>query len=511
MIESSDIVLQAQGISKSFPGVQALDGVSITLRSGRLTALLGENGAGKSTLMNIIAGVFPADAGEVRLAGKLVRFSRPREARDAGIAMIYQELNLVPNLTIAENIFLGREPLNRLGFIDSERVNRETEDLLDQLELAVDPRTPLSRLRVGQQQIVEIAKAISSNARVLIMDEPTSAITEHEIEVLFSIVEKLKRQGVAIAYITHKLEELSRIGDDAVVMRDGKLVGAGSLEDLSRDDIVTMMVGREMKARRDRTGVTGGSEVLRVENLSLSHPDRPGDFLIRDVSLSAHRGEVLGIFGLMGAGRTELLETIFGLHPRNSSGDVFVNGRPTVIASPAQAIGLGLALAPEDRKNEGLVLGMSVVENASLACLPRFVRHGFLDETAERRLVEESISRFRVKTPSIRQTIRNLSGGNQQKVILSKWLATEPLVLLLDEPTRGIDVNAKEEIYSLIHELGESGLAVIVVSSELPEILAIADRVMVMCEGRKTAEFDRAEANEASMMKAALPRAAANA
>ena len=337
------------------------------------------------------------------------------------------------------------------------------------------------------------------------MDEPTSAITEHEIEVLFGIVEKLKAQGVAIAYITHKLEELTRIGDDAVVMRDGKLIGAGPLADLSRDQIVHMMVGREMKERADRAQVKAGPEVLRVENLSLAHPDRVGDFLLRDIGLHAHRGEVLGIFGLMGAGRTELLETLFGMHPRNSTGTFFVNGEEVTISSPVEAIELGLALAPEDRKSEGLVLGMSVAENTSLGCLPRFERRGVVDEAAEREMVEEAVARFRVKTPSINQIVRNLSGGNQQKVILGKWLATEPTILLLDEPTRGIDVNAKEEIYSLIHELSESGLAVVVVSSELPEILALADRVMVLCEGRKTAEFGRAEADEESIMQAALP------
>lgn len=506
MTALDDIALTVQGISKSFPGVRALHDVSLTLRRGRLTALLGENGAGKSTLMNIIAGVFPADSGEVKLGGEVVHFANPRQAREAGISMIFQELNLAGNLTVAENIFLGREPVNRFGFIDDAKMNREAAKLLEQLDLAVAPTTPLSQLRVGQQQIVEIAKALSTKARVLIMDEPTSAITQHEIEVLFGIVGKLKKQGVAIAYITHKLEELTRIGDNAVVMRDGKLIGAGPLQDLTRDQIVRMMVGRTMKVRPPRTGATLGAEVLRVENVSLAHPDRPGDFLLRDVSLKVHRGEVLGIFGLMGAGRTELLETIFGLHPRAATGASFVEGQPVQISAPVDAIAHGLALAPEDRKREGIVLGMSVTENASLASLARFERRGFINEKAEREMVEASVARFRVKTPSIKQIIRNLSGGNQQKVILGKWLATEPSVLLLDEPTRGIDVNAKEEIYTLIHELSASGLAVIVVSSELPEILALSDRVMVLCEGRKTADLPRAEANEESLMQAALPQ-----
>jgi len=510
MTSHGDVVLQAEGISKSFPGVQALDDVSITLRSGRLTALLGENGAGKSTLMNVLAGVYAPDEGEVQLAGEPVSFSSPREARDAGIAMIYQELNLVSNLTVAENIFLGREPLNRFGGIDFAKMNNESAKLLVQLDLDVEPTTPLGRLRVGQQQVVEIAKAISCNARVLIMDEPTSAITQHEIEILFGIVEKLKKQGVAIAYITHKLEELTRIGDDAVVMRDGKIVGTAPLQDLSRDEIVHMMIGREKRTTVQRESAAAGAEELRVEGLSLVHPERPGDFLLNDIRFSAYRGEVLGIFGLMGAGRTELLETIFGLHPRGSSGDVFVSSQLVTIDSPARAIALGLALAPEDRKRDGVVLGMSVAENTSLACLQRFERGGFIDEAKEQRMVEDSVKRFRVKTPTIKETVRNLSGGNQQKVILGKWLATDPSVLLLDEPTRGIDVNAKEEIYSLINELSESGLTVIVVSSELPEILAIADRIVVMCEGRKTAEFSRAEANEENIMQAALPQAMAS-
>jgi len=508
MSVSGDIILEATGISKSFPGVKALDDVSLTLRRGRLTALLGENGAGKSTLMNIIAGVLAPDAGEVRLAGEVVQFSNPREALDVGIAMIFQELNLVGNLTVAENIFLGREPLDRLGFIDTQKMNREAADLLKQLDLSVAPTTPLDNLRVGQQQIVEIAKAISHDVRVLIMDEPTSAITEHEIEVLFEIIAKLKRQGVAIAYITHKLEELARIGDDAVVMRDGQLIKAADLKDLDHDSIVQMMVGRETKDLQGERVAAPGAEALRVENLSLAHPERPDEALLSDINLSVRRGEVLGIFGLMGAGRTELLETIFGLHFDSSAGHVFIDGGSVSITSPADAIALGLALAPEDRRREGLVLEMNVAENASLACLARLVRFGFVDEAAERLLVREAVERFRVKTPSQQQRIRNLSGGNQQKVILGKWVATQPLVLLLDEPTRGIDVNAKGEIYSLINQLASDGLAVVVVSSELPEILLLSDRVAVLCEGRKTAEFSRAEANQESIMKAALPKTA---
>jgi ribose transport system ATP-binding protein len=506
MTPSSDIVLEARGISKAFPGVKALDGVSLTLRRGRLTALLGENGAGKSTLMNIIAGVFPPDEGKILLDGQEVRFANPRDAQARGIAMIFQELNLIPHLTVAENIFLGREPLNRFGLIDYAAMNRKAAALLQQLDLPVTPSTTVGGLRVGQQQVIEIARALAGDARVIIMDEPTSAITEHEIEVLFDTIADLKRKGVAIAYITHKLEELARIGDDAVVMRDGKLIGAAPLADLYHDDIVRMMVGRDLKGLYQRSAVPAGQEVLRAERISLAHSERAEDFLVHDVSFSVHRGEVLGIFGLMGAGRTELLETLFGLHSGASTGAMFVEGAPVAFCSPADAIAHGVALAPEDRKREGLVMEMSVGENASLASLGRVERFGLLDARVEQNQVEASLERFRVKTPSLRQLSRNLSGGNQQKVILAKWLAVAPKILLLDEPTRGIDVNAKKEIYGLIDELTQQGLAVVAVSSELPEILAVADRILVMCEGSQTAEFTRAEATEEKIMKAALPK-----
>lgn len=506
MTLTGDVMLEARGISKSFPGVKALDGVSLTLRSGRLTALLGENGAGKSTLMNIVAGVFPPDAGELRVAGRPVHFTSPRQARDHGIAMIFQELNLVPGLTVAENIFLGREPLRRSGLIDYAALNRRAAAWLERLDLDIPPTTPTGRLRVGQQQVVEIAKALAGEARILIMDEPTSALTERETEVLFQRVADLKRQGVAIAYITHKLDELDRIGDDAAVMRDGRLIGSAPLNELSRPDIVRMMVGRDLSEASRGTPTATDGEVLRVEQLALEHPGRPGDFLVNRVSFQVRRGEVLGIFGLMGAGRTELLECLFGLNGRACSGDVFINGRRVVLRSAADAIAVGLAMAPEDRKRDGLVLSMSVAENVSLASLNRLERFGLIRHRAEREHVHGYVQRFRVKTPSLRQRVRNLSGGNQQKVILAKWLATAPQVLLLDEPTRGIDVRAKQEIYALIGELTREGLAVVAVSSELPEILAVSDRILVLCEGRATAGFTRAEATEEKIMHAALPR-----
>jgi ribose transport system ATP-binding protein len=502
-----EVLLQASGISKSFPGVRALDGASLTVRRGRLHALLGENGAGKSTLMNILAGVFPQDDGEIRLAGQPVRFRNPREAQAAGISIIFQELNLIPHLSVAENIFLGREPRNWLGLIDYRKLNEDARKLLTQLELEVDPRTPVGRLRVGVQQVVEIAKALSFESRVIIMDEPTSAITEQEIGVLFRIIGQLKQRGVGIIYITHKLDELRQIADDVTVLRDGKLIGTAAFAELTHDDMVRMMVGRELSELFPKSTADTGDEVLRVENVSLRDPERADEFAVRDVSFSVRRGEVVGLFGLMGAGRTELLQTIFGLHPRTSTGRVAVDGRPVPIRSPQDAIAAGLALAPEDRKADGLLLEMSVAENISLACLESVTQFGLLRPARERRLVGQFVHRLAVKSPSLRQQVRNLSGGNQQKVVLLKWLATEPKVLLLDEPTRGIDINAKQEIYTLVDELARQGLGVVLVSSELPEVLAIADRILVLAEGRVTREFRRGEASEENVLCAALPTA----
>lgn len=508
--QSGDVLLEATGITKSFPGVRALDGVNLTVRRGRLNALLGENGAGKSTLMNILAGVFPPDSGALTLEGRPVSFRNTREAQEAGIAMIFQELNLVPELSIAENIFIGREPLTRFGLVDVARMNSDAAALLKELELDADPRTPVSHLRVGAQQVVEIAKAISFRARIIIMDEPTSAITEHEIGVLFRQIQRLKHSGVGLVYITHKLDELPAIADDITVFRDGKVIGACPFKEITRDGMIRMMVGRDLADLFPRSAANPGGVVLRARNICLRHPSRENDFAVRDVSFEVRRGEVLGIFGLMGAGRTELLQCLFGLHPSASSGEVEVDGRGVRLRSPSDAIAAGLALAPEDRKGEGVVLGLSVAHNTTLACLSKIERLGILQPRIEGDLVGGYVSRLRVKTPSIHQAVVNLSGGNQQKVVLAKWLATGPKVLLLDEPTRGIDINAKKEIYTLIDELAQSGLGVVMVSSELPEILRIADRILVLCEGRPSAEFSRAEATEESVVRAALPGGMSN-
>jgi ribose transport system ATP-binding protein len=499
-------LLQARGICKYFPGVRALDNVDFTVQRGSLNALLGENGAGKSTLMHILSGGMSSDEGQILLDGEPVKFRSPREAQDAGVAIIHQELNLVPDLSVAENIFLGREPRNRLRLIDYRKMTADARRLLAMLDPSIDPGLVVGRLRVGAQQIVEIAKALSFDARVIIMDEPTSAISEQEIESLFRLIQTLKHRGVGIVYITHKLKELDRSADEITVMRDGRLIASKAFRDVSHDEMIRLMVGRELTERFPKTAVSSLAEVLRVEGVSLQHAERIGEYVLRGVSFVVRSGEVVGLFGLMGAGRSELLQTIFGLHPGRSTGTVAVAGKQVRIRSPRDAIRAGIAMAPEDRKAEGLVLSMSVVENSSLSCLQRVTTFGFVRPVRERNLVSEFVRRMAIKTRSLSERVRNLSGGNQQKVVLAKWLATEPAVLLLDEPTRGIDVNAKREIYALIDELARGGMGIVVVSSEMPEILTIADRILVLAEGRVSAEFDRNVATEEKILAAALPR-----
>jgi ribose transport system ATP-binding protein len=505
MSVDSEILLSARGIDKGFPGVQALDGAQITVHRGRLNALIGENGAGKTTLMNILSGVFPADTGEILLDGQPVAFRHPREAQKAGIATIYQELNLVTHLSVAENIFLGREPLNRFGFVDFRQMHDHARQLLAMLGLGLDPRTPVARLSVGAQQVVEIAKALSFDARVIIMDEPTSAISEQEIGALFRLIQQLKLRGVGVIYITHKLDELTHIADDVTVLRDGRFIAETTYDEVNHDELVRMMVGRDVE-HPSSTPVATGTEVLQLSNLSLAHPQRTGDYAVRNISFRVHRGEIVGLFGIMGAGRTELLQTIFGLHPCMSTGQVLVDGEAVRIQSPGDAIRAGVALAPEDRKAEGLVLTMGLSENVSLPSLARLTRFGILSQKSERSLAQRFIDRLHVKTQRVNQPVASLSGGNQQKVVLSKWLATKPKVLLLDEPTRGIDINAKREIYGVISQLAQDGMGIVLVSSELPEILALADRILVLAEGRLTAEFRRGEATEENVLHAALPK-----
>jgi ribose transport system ATP-binding protein len=498
-------VLKVSNITKRFPGVTALENVCLDIEAGKVTALIGENGAGKSTLMKILSGVYQDFEGEIFFKGKSVRFSGPKDAQQNGVAIIHQELNLIPYLTITENIFLGREILTQYGTIDKNKMRRKTQELLDKLKLKVKPETRVNGLKVGQQQIVEIAKSLLIDAELIIMDEPTSAITGSEVDLLFDIIENLKSEGKAIIYVSHKLDELFRIADHYVVLRDGKSIESGAMQGVSQDQLIRKMVGRSIDIMRKNAGEKKCERLLEVKGLALKHPVRPKENLLRDISFEVCKGEIVGIFGLMGAGRTELFEAIFGLHRGNVSGEIVMCGMPLKCASPADAIAAGLALVPEDRKKDGLVLGLDVKTNISLTTLADLEQLGTLNETREVALADRYISDLQIKTPSRKQKVNNLSGGNQQKIVLAKWLATKPKLLLLDEPTRGIDINAKSEIYKLIIKLAEEGLGIIVVSSELPEILAISDRILVMAEGTLTAEFSIAKATEDAILRAAIP------
>ncbi|CAG5068977.1 Ribose import ATP-binding protein RbsA [Dyadobacter sp. CECT 9623] len=499
-------MLTAENITKRFPGVVALENVNLTLEAGKVTALIGENGAGKSTLMKILSGVYADYEGQIFWKDNLVKFNNPKEAQQHGIAIIHQELNLIPYLTITENIFLGREMLSQYGTLDKNKMRRKTQELLDRLKLKVSPETRVVNLKVGQQQIVEIAKALLTEAELIIMDEPTSAITGSEVEVLFGIIEELKAENKAIVYVSHKLDELFRIADHFVVLRDGKSVDSGKMQDIDQDQLITKMVGRKIEVMRKKLSQGATEVLLQIENLTLQHALRKNEWILKDINFEVRRGEIVGIFGLMGAGRTELLETIFGLHAARSQGTIRVEGKALSISKPAQAIAAGLALVPEDRKKDGLVLGMDVKTNICLTTLSDLENMGISSENKEAALAEKYISELKIKTPSGKQQAKNLSGGNQQKIVLAKWLATKPKLLLLDEPTRGIDIHAKSEIYKLIIQLADNGLGIIVVSSELPEILAVSDRVLVMAEGELTAEFTAAEATEDLILKAAIPQ-----
>ena len=498
-------MLVAENITKKFPGVIALDNVCLELHAGKVNAIIGENGAGKSTLMKILSGVYEDYEGKIIFKNKQVNFSNPKQAQDSGIAIIHQELNLIPYLTITENIFLGRELTTGWGTLDKMGMRSKTQLLLKKLKLDVNPDTLIYELKVGQQQVVEIAKALLVESDVIIMDEPTSAISESEVEVLFEIIEGLKKEGKAIVYISHKLDELFRISDRYIILRDGKTIEAGEMKGMDHDDIINKMVGRSINVMRKNDVAISHDKVLSVENVCLRHPVSHQEIL-KNVSLSISKGEILGIFGLMGAGRTELLETIFGVHPKLSSGNISVNNKQCFFRSPSDAINAGIALVPEDRKKDGLVLVLNVKSNISITTLESIEEFGILNDNKETALAKKYINELSIKTPSEKQVAKNLSGGNQQKIVLAKWLATKPKILMLDEPTRGIDINAKNEIYKLIIKLAEEGLGIIVVSSELQEILAISDRILVMSEGNIAAEFLVSEATENNILKAAIPK-----
>jgi D-xylose transport system ATP-binding protein len=511
----SDVVLKMEHIVKDFPGVRALDGVDFEVRAGEVLALVGENGAGKSTLMKVLSGVWPHPSyeGEIHVRGERMRFAGTREAERAGIAIIHQELNLIPELTVAENIFLDRQPRTLLGTIDWNRLFSDTSALLARLNIRdFEPMDQVKALTVGKQQIVEIAKALSLDARILIFDEPTSALTDKEVAELFRIIRDLKARGASMVYISHKMDEIKEICDRVQVLRDGKTIGESTpIASISMDEIIHRMVGRDIQSMFPKETFERGAKTIEVKNLSVAHPSLPGARKVDSVSFTAYRGEILGIAGLMGAGRSELVQAIFGAYaPRDWEGEIHLDGKRLHIRSPQDAIRHGIALITEDRKLLGLVLGQTVLANLVLPSLDQLCnRWGVVDDHKERALARENVEELRVKTPGLDVLIDTLSGGNQQKVVIAKWLNTRPEVLILDEPTRGIDIGAKVEIYKLMNRLVGSGVTVIMVSSELPEVMGMSDRILVMCEGRKVAELDRAQATKENIMHYATQGAGA--
>jgi len=485
-----------RGIQKRYPGVVALGGVDLEVTQGEVHVLLGENGAGKSTLMKILAGAVQADAGVIELNGQLVELTGPRDAQALGIAIIYQEFNLVPSLTVAENIYLGREPSALPGVIAQQQMIRNAEQLLQSLNVAIDAHAIVRSLGVAEQQMVEVAKALSIDAQILVMDEPTSALTEKEIERLFAVIRALRARGVAIIYISHRMEELFQIGDRITVLRDGKYVATRQLSEINLPELIRMMVGRALTEQFPPRVARGENrELLRVEGLTR-------DTAVQGVSFTLHRGEVLGLAGLMGAGRTEVARLLFGAD-RLDSGRIWVKGQETAIASPQRAIALGLGFLTEDRKGQGLVLTANVTENTCLASLDRFARYGVMSAAAEEKAAGALATELRTKTPNLNQRVINLSGGNQQKVVLAKWLCRQADILIFDEPTRGIDVGSKAEIYLLINRLAAEGKGIIMISSELPEIIGMSDRILVMCRGRIAGEFP-AGASQEQLLDCAL-------
>jgi ribose transport system ATP-binding protein len=493
---TGEVALRMEHIRKEFPGVLALDDVSLEVRRGEVHVLLGENGAGKSTLMKILGGAYRKDGGRIFIDGRTVELENPRQARSAGVAIIYQELTLIPALTAPENIFLGREPHGLAGILDRAGMRRDAAALLESVGATIDLDAPVGRLSVAQRQLVEVAKALSLDARILVMDEPTSALTEREIRSLFAAIARLKARGVAIVYISHRLDEIFEIGDRVTVLRDGRYIATTPVADASRRELVRLMANRELDERMPKTAAARGEELLRLEGAG-----RRG--VLHEITFTLHRGEIIGIAGLLGSGRTSLARAIFGLEPLNE-GRLFVRGRPVHIRSPRQAIGAGLGFLTEDRKMEGLVLGRSVRDNIGLPLLDRTSRFGFVDRRAERETAERYTRDLRIKTPSIEQRVAFLSGGNQQKVVMSKWLACRADILILDEPTRGIDVGAKQEIYALMSALAGEGMGILLISSELPEIVGLSDRVLVMRGGRICGEFAGGAASQDELLACAL-------
>ncbi len=496
-----DVLVLMEGIEKSFPGVHALSSCRFELRTGEVHALVGENGAGKSTLMKVLAGVYHKDAGSIFYKGREVVIPNPRAAQLLGISMVHQELNLMNHLTVAQNIFIGREPRQRLPFLlDENKINSQAQELFDTLHMKLDPRTRVADLTVAKQQMVEIAKALSFNSEVLIMDEPTAALTETEIEDLFRIIRQLREKGVGVVHISHRLEELKQISDRITVMRDGHYIDTVQTEETSIDKIINMMVGRTIYESSPEVPENASQEVvLEVKNLNRGRA-------IKEVCFNLKRGEILGFAGLVGAGRTEVARAIFGADPIDS-GEIYVHGQKVRIKSPNDAVKYGIGYLSEDRKRYGVTLGMDVKNNLVLATFRRFLGFfGWVNDVRIRSTAEHYVNALSIKTPSLQQLVRNLSGGNQQKVVVGKWLTADTEILIFDEPTRGIDVGAKSEIYRLLNDLAQQGKAIIMISSELPEILRMSHRVVVMCEGEITGELPIYEATQEKIMTFATQR-----
>jgi len=480
-------------VSKSFPGVQALDDVTFEVNKGEIHALVGENGAGKSTLMKILTGSVPKDSGTIHLQGQATEIDSPARAQTLGIGMIHQELALIPYLNVGQNIYLGREPKGALpGLIDWATLYSQAREQLAKLNIAIEPKTMVADLSIAQRQMVEIVKALSLNADIIVMDEPTSALSERETERLFSLMRSLKEQGVTIIFISHRIEEVFAIADRVTVLRDGKLVGVAPISEVDLGQVVRMMVGRELGEMYPKEEVPRQEVILRVKGLSRNNE-------LRDIDLELHNGEILGLAGLVGAGRTLLARAIFGIDPIDK-GEIWIDGQRVKIDSPQKAIALGMGFVPEERTAQGLFLGMAVRQNITISALDKLCRLGFLNFMEAKRLAQEYVQRLDIRTPNLQQRVRNLSGGNQQKVIIAKWLSLNPGVLILDEPTRGIDVGAKAEIHSLMGQLAKQGVGILMISSELPEIMGISDRILVMHEGRLVKAFRRGEASQDEIM-----------
>lgn len=486
-------MIEMSGIKKAFNGNVVLNDVQFNLQQGEIHALMGENGAGKSTLMKILSGIYTKDAGEIKVDGKTVTFKSPKDAEKYGIVVIHQELNILPDLTVAENLFLGKEKTyGKLGILKNKEMDQEAKELLSRLGLDVNPKTRAGDLSVGKQQIIEIAKAIASNAKYIVMDEPTAALTDREIQTLFETIRELKAKGISFVYISHRMEEIFAICDRITILRDGQYVGERNIPETNFDEIVAMMVGRELGERFPERNCEIGDVKLEVKNLSIKG-------LFENISFQVRKGEVVGVAGLMGAGRTEVAETLFG-YRKAHSGEIFIDGKKVSIKSPIDAMKHNIGYVTEDRKTKGLILNFSIQENVSLANLKKVSSSGIVKKEREESLVNQYIEQLKIRTSGPKQSAKSLSGGNQQKVVLAKWLGTEPEILILDEPTRGVDIGARKEIYHIINELAQAGVAILMISSELPEVIGMADRVIVMQEGKLTGEVQKEEMTQELIM-----------